>query len=71
MMTTYATNVVAPLTMIQQFMPLLQKSTGKTVLNISSMLGSIELTRKYNITGYLGYRTSKAALNMCMHIHKK
>jgi len=53
-------NSLGPLRVTQALLPNLQASKGKTVANISSMMGSMEL----NTWGCcLGYRASKAALN--------
>lgn len=56
---TLAINTMGPLRVIKALMPNLEKGKGKTVVNISSQLGSIT-----NSTGGLySYRTSKTALN--------
>ena len=54
-------NTLAPLRMVERFVGLLEQSEGKTVVNISSIMGSIG----HNSSGgsYI-YRSSKAALNM-------
>ena len=54
-------NTLAPLRMVERFVGLVEKSTHKTVVNISSRMGSIS----DNTSGgaYI-YRSSKAALNM-------
>lgn len=54
-------NVLAPLRMVERFIGMLENGEGKTVVNISSRMGSIAS----NTTGssYV-YRSSKAALNM-------
>ncbi|XP_069134901.1 C-signal-like isoform X2 [Argopecten irradians] len=72
MTSVYTTNVIAPLTLAQTFMPLLKLAAQKSpeesmswrkaaVVNISSILGSIE---KNENGGLYPYRASKAALNM-------
>ncbi|CAG8977781.1 hypothetical protein HYALB_00010866 [Hymenoscyphus albidus] len=45
------------------FLPLLREGTKKTVLNVSSIVGSITHTKKFMISPDHGYRISKAALN--------
>src|SRR3546814_323645 len=54
-------NTLAPLRMVERFAGLIEKSAHKTVINISSRMGSIG----ENTSGgdYI-YRSSKAALNM-------
>jgi NAD(P)-dependent dehydrogenase (short-subunit alcohol dehydrogenase family) len=54
-------NTLAPLRMVERFVGLLENSEGRTVVNISSVMGSIG----QNTSGgsYI-YRSSKAALNM-------
>ncbi|MCX7654904.1 MAG: SDR family oxidoreductase [Treponemataceae bacterium] len=62
---TLLVNSVAPLMMVQQFLSLLQKGSGKTIIAISSEAGSIGncwREREYS------YCMSKAALNMAMRI---
>jgi NAD(P)-dependent dehydrogenase (short-subunit alcohol dehydrogenase family) len=61
MMEVLRVNSAAPLIMAQQFLPLLRKSYGAKVINISSEEGSISEKRS---GGDYAYRTSKAALNM-------
>ena len=57
---TLAINTLGPLRVIKALMPNLMKGERKTVINISSQLGSINNSRG----GLYSYRTSKAALNM-------
>ncbi|OSD04994.1 NAD-P-binding protein [Trametes coccinea BRFM310] len=57
----FDTNVVAPARIYQAYLPLVMKSTKKTIVNVSSALGSITLARG---PIYTSYSTSKAALNM-------
>src|SRR3546814_8547531 len=54
-------NTLAPMRMVERFAGLIEKSAHKTVINISSRMGSIG----ENTSGgdYI-YRSSKAALNM-------
>jgi NAD(P)-dependent dehydrogenase (short-subunit alcohol dehydrogenase family) len=64
---TYDTNVFGAIATIQQFLPLLKKSTAGRIVNVSSGLGSITLNADPHYIYYahkpLGYNTSKAALN--------
>lgn len=61
MLDTLTVNTVGPLMLVQQFLPLLQRSKRPRVINISSEMGSLA-ERDYG--GYYAYCTSKAALNM-------
>ena len=54
-------NTLAPLRMAERFAELLGNSTGKTIVNISSVMGSIGMNES---GGSYIYRSSKAALNM-------
>ncbi|XP_006642530.2 C-signal-like [Lepisosteus oculatus] len=74
MMKNFETNTVSPLMITKAFLPLLRKAAAKStgmgihraaIINISSMLGSIELHCQ-PVAGLkcCPYRTSKAALNM-------
>ena len=61
-------NTVGPFITTQAFCPLLQKKDTRTIVNVSSTLGSIATNRKGGM-GPLGdkilaYSSSKAALNM-------
>uniref|UniRef100_A0A8C2Y8G1 C-factor-like n=1 Tax=Coturnix japonica TaxID=93934 RepID=A0A8C2Y8G1_COTJA len=71
----YATNTIGPLQTSQAFMPLLKKaaeenggqglSCGRAaIVNISSVLGSIEVADAWDERQDVSYRCSKAALNM-------
>eukprot|EP00050_Salpingoeca_kvevrii_P006732 m.291299 g.291299 ORF g.291299 m.291299 type:complete len:245 (+) comp12452_c0_seq1:40-774(+) len=60
MMDVYRTNVVGPLLVTRALFDLLGRGTQKKVLNVSSIMGSIE---KSGAT-VPSYRASKAALNM-------
>uniref|UniRef100_A0A8B9FGK4 C-factor-like n=1 Tax=Amazona collaria TaxID=241587 RepID=A0A8B9FGK4_9PSIT len=75
MIKTYKTNVVGPLLMAQAFLPLLKKAAQEStekglscsraaIINISTMLGSIEKTPQCFFKPVISYRCSKAALNM-------
>ncbi|XP_055674612.1 C-factor-like [Falco peregrinus] len=75
MIRTYKTNAVGPMIMAQVFLPLLKKaardSTEKglscskaAIINISTILGSIEKTPESFFHPVISYRCSKAALNM-------
>lgn len=58
---TLAVNTLGPLLVTRALLPNLRLGSKKTVVNISSRLGSIDL----NDSGrFYGYRESKAALNM-------
>jgi NAD(P)-dependent dehydrogenase (short-subunit alcohol dehydrogenase family) len=57
----FRTNAFAPLMMVQHFLPLLRRSSGAKVVNISSEMGSIGQT--HGSEDY-AYSASKAALNM-------
>ena len=57
---TLAINSIGPLRVIKALIDNLQSGQNKTVINISSNLGSIENSRG----GFYGYRASKSALNM-------
>src|SRR3546814_13363461 len=52
---------MAPLRMVERFVGLVEKSELKTVVNISSRMGSVA---ENSSGGAYIYRTSKAALNM-------
>ncbi len=57
---TWKTNVLGPMAVTKYFLPLMESSRQKTILNISSDAGSVsEIPLKY-----YGYCISKAALNM-------
>ena len=53
------TNVIAPMRVVQAFLPLLQASAFPRLVNISSRLG----TSWHGSSGKIAYRASKAALN--------
>lgn len=54
-------NAIGPMRVTTALLPSLRKGNRKTIVNISSELGSIERNRS---GGFHGYRESKAALNM-------
>jgi NAD(P)-dependent dehydrogenase (short-subunit alcohol dehydrogenase family) len=56
---TFAVNSLGPLRVTQALMPNLRAGKRKTIVNMSSQLGSIELSNG----DWYAYRTSKAALN--------
>ena len=61
MVPQFVTNVVGPTIVAQTFLPLVDKSTRKTIVNVSSTLGSIGSDFSADQTSY---SVSKAALNM-------
>ena len=65
---TYETNVFSPFAVTQAFVPLLQKSKGGRIVNMSSGLGSLteisDPNGQYAGIKPLAYNSSKAALNM-------
>ena len=56
---TFQVNALGPLRVTQALLSNLQAGQGKTIINITSRLGSIELSAG----GLYSYRTSKTALN--------
>lgn len=58
---TFRVNVVAPLVLAQRLAPGLEQGTRPRVLNISSRLGAMALTGRFQTPSYA---ISKAALNM-------
>ncbi|KAJ6666006.1 hypothetical protein lerEdw1_000910 [Lerista edwardsae] len=75
MISGYKTNVIGPLLVSQVFLPLLRKAAQESsekglscrkaaIINISSLLGSIELVSLSYVKPAVSYRCSKAALNM-------
>jgi len=61
----FLVNSIAPLLMSEKFLPLLEKSEGAKIINISSQNGSIA---SRNVGGKYSYAASKAALNMITKI---
>jgi NAD(P)-dependent dehydrogenase (short-subunit alcohol dehydrogenase family) len=58
---TYDVNTVGPLRVTQALLPHLRRGERKLIMNMSSGLGSIANNERGT---YVGYRASKAALNM-------
>jgi NAD(P)-dependent dehydrogenase (short-subunit alcohol dehydrogenase family) len=68
MLAVYDTNVFGVVRMLQAFLPLLERSPAPVVVNVSSGLGSLAVTRdpgrfESTLKG-LAYPSSKSALNM-------
>jgi NAD(P)-dependent dehydrogenase (short-subunit alcohol dehydrogenase family) len=57
---TFDVNSIGPMRVTQALLPNVMASSAKTVVHISSIMGSIA----NNSGGYYGYRASKTALNM-------
>ena len=57
----FEVNCLGPMRVTQALLPALRAGDRKLIVNITSMLGSIERNTR---GGYYGYRESKAALNM-------
>ncbi len=57
----YRVNALGALRVTAGFLPLLRKGAGKRIVNVSSLMGSIEDNAS---GGAYGYRMSKAALNI-------
>jgi NAD(P)-dependent dehydrogenase (short-subunit alcohol dehydrogenase family) len=57
-------NTIAPIMMTEALLPHLQRSKDAKVINITSKMGSIDEMG----SGYIAYRTSKAALNAAMRV---
>ncbi|XP_077166388.1 C-signal-like [Paroedura picta] len=75
MLSVFNTNVVGPIIVVKEFLPLLKKAARETVaegmsctkgaiINITSKLGSIERGFEVLLEPMLAYRASKVALNM-------
>ena len=64
----YDVNFFGPVAMTQAFLPLLRRSSAGRIVNVSSNLGSFALSTDekspVRAINTLGYRSSKAALNM-------
>ena len=65
MVPQFVTNVVGPTIVAQTFLPLVEKSARKTIVNVSSLLGSIGsgLDQRYS-----SYSVTKTALNMLVSL---
>jgi NAD(P)-dependent dehydrogenase (short-subunit alcohol dehydrogenase family) len=61
----FLVNSISPLLVSEKFFPLLEKSEGAKIVNISSQNGSIALR---DVGGKYSYAASKAALNMITKI---
>ncbi len=66
MQAVFATNVIAPAYITQVFLSLVEKSKGRTVVNVSSTLGSLGADGFG--TRSTSYAISKAALNMVVRL---
>lgn len=55
-------NTIAPIMMIEAFVPHLKKGTGKKIVNITSIMASLSIMEG----GSIAYRSSKTALNAAM-----
>ncbi|KAJ5163937.1 Short-chain dehydrogenase/reductase SDR [Penicillium coprophilum] len=61
---TFNINVTGTHLVSRAFLPLLRKGDKKTIINISSTVGSIAMTESYGYLTTPAYKISKAALNM-------
>ncbi|KAJ6138821.1 Short-chain dehydrogenase/reductase SDR [Penicillium samsonianum] len=61
---TFNVNVTAPHIVSRAFLPLLRKGEKKTVINISTTIGSIAMADAFRPILSPAYKISKAALNM-------
>ncbi|KAJ5773758.1 hypothetical protein N7457_008654 [Penicillium paradoxum] len=61
---TFNVNVTGPHLMSRAFLPLLRKGEKKTVINMSTTLGSITMADAFRPLPTPAYKISKAALNM-------
>lgn len=62
----FTTNVIGPAHVAQAYLPLVEKSAAKTIVNVSSTLGSLGTDFGPH---FASYSISKAALNMLVRIH--
>ncbi|KZT64549.1 NAD(P)-binding protein [Daedalea quercina L-15889] len=62
LMSVFKTNVAAPALVAQVYLPLLERGTRKTIVNVSSALGSIGANRRGG--HFAMYSLTKTALNM-------
>ncbi|KAJ5467893.1 hypothetical protein N7475_005645 [Penicillium sp. IBT 31633x] len=61
---TFNVNVMGPHLVSRAFLPLLRKGEKKTVINISTTMGSISMAEAFRSLPSPAYKISKAALNM-------
>lgn len=63
---TFETNVFALVAVTQELLPLIRKSPAGRIVNLSSILGSLQTNATQNLGDFssVGYNASKAALNM-------
>ncbi|RPD60394.1 C-factor [Lentinus tigrinus ALCF2SS1-7] len=64
----FRTNVVAPALMAQVYLPLVERSTKKTIVNVSSSLASFGVAHDER---WASYSVTKAALDMLTHKQHK
>ncbi|KAH9887899.1 NAD-P-binding protein [Cubamyces lactineus] len=65
LVSTFRINAAGPALVSQVYLPLIEKSNRKVILNISSTVGSIASIDRIGMSGkYPAYAMSKAALNM-------
>lgn len=64
---TYEVNVFGPIRVTQSFLPLLKAAPQARIIMVSSIIGSITLSQDkstvYGQVNYMGYSSSKSALN--------
>lgn len=58
----FEVNTIAPLRMVQAFLPNLRRAPGAKILTVSSRMGSLA----YNRSDRIAYRSSKSAVNKVM-----
>jgi len=63
LLAAFDVNALGPLRVVRAFLPLLRKGQGRRVIQITSLMGSIE---DNSSGGSYAYRMSKAALNMAV-----
>ncbi|KAJ8455730.1 hypothetical protein ONZ51_g12352 [Trametes cubensis] len=65
LVSTYRVNAAGPALVSQVYLPLIEKSKRKVILNVSSGVGSIASIEQLGLSGmFPAYAMSKAALNM-------
>lgn len=71
----YETNTFGPIRVTQQLLPLLKRSERASIIMVSSIVGSLTLSRDentiYGQVNYAGYSSSKTALNALMLAYSK